>query len=410
MSKSHGCFARDSAMDVASARGVSSHPPCIRTLCSESTLIMFVKRNLFFLGITVFFFSLNHVLRLWKTNLFITVILDSEILISRDKVCCFGRISNGMTSLSTSLHAAPKGKFMGEARRNDVQWSTRSLRCDPFKAHDKKSQRLSDSARGITVRSDLSGAATPESSCPQPEIKLSSRLRGICFCVVAAISAIFLIVLMIVGHPFVLLFDRYRRKFHHFIAKIWASISIYPFYKIEIKGLENLPSSDTPAVYVSNHQSFLDIYTLLSLGKCFKFISKTGIFVIPIIGWAMSMMGVVPLKRMDPRSQVDCLKRCMELLKKGASVFFFPEGTRSKDGRLGPFKKGAFTVAAKTGVPVVPITLMGTGQIMPTGSEGILNNGSVRVIIHKPIHGSKADVLCNEARNKIAESMNLLSN
>lgn len=111
---------------------------------------------------------------------------------------------------------------------------------------------------------------------------------------------------MIIGHPFVLLFDRYRRKFHHFIAKIWASISIYPFYKIDIEGWENMPSSDTAAVYVSNHQSFLDIYTLLSLGKSFKFISKTGIFVIPIIGWAMSMMGVVPLKRMDPRSQLVC--------------------------------------------------------------------------------------------------------
>lgn len=136
---------------------------------------------------------------------------------------------------------------------------------------------------------------------------MSSRLRGICFCLVAGVSAILLIVLMIIGHPFVLLFDRYRRKFHHFVAKLWASISIYPFYKTDIQGLENLPSSDTPCVYVSNHQSFLDIYTLLSLGQSYKFISKTGIFVIPVIGWAMSMMGVVPLKRMDPRSQVVCM-------------------------------------------------------------------------------------------------------
>ncbi|KAG2243851.1 hypothetical protein Bca52824_094318 [Brassica carinata] len=69
-----------------------------------------------------------------------------------------------------------------------------------------------------------------------------------------------------------------------------------------------------------------------------------------------------------------------------ASVFFFPEGTRSKDGLLDSFKKCAFTVAAKTGVLVVPIMLMGTGKIMPTGSEGILNHGNMRVIIHKPIH------------------------
>ncbi|KAF8097493.1 hypothetical protein N665_0286s0004 [Sinapis alba] len=351
-------------MDVASARGISSHPPYYsKPICSSQSSLIRIPIN---------------------------------------KGCCFGRVS----SLSTSLHTAPRG----ERRRTvGVQWCNRFIRCDPFKVHDKNSLRLREVARTMTVRSDLSGAATPESTYPEPEIKLSSRLRGICFCINAAVSAIVLIVLMIIGHPFVLLFDRYRRKFHHFIAKLWASISIYPFYKIDIQGLENLPSSDTPAVYVSNHQSFLDIYTLLSLGQSYKFISKTGIFVIPVIGWAMSMMGVVPLKRMDPRSQVDCLKRCMELVKKGASVFFFPEGTRSKDGRLGPFKKGAFTVAAKTGVPVVPITLMGTGKIMPTGSEGILNHGNVRVIIHKPIYGSRADVLCDEARNKIAESMNLFS-
>ncbi|EOA16893.1 hypothetical protein CARUB_v10005118mg [Capsella rubella] len=294
-------------MDVASARSISSHPPFYgNPICSSQS---------------------------------------SLIRISRDKVCCFGRISNGMVSFSTSPHAVPGGKSLGQARGKGVQWCTRSLRWGPYRFHDKKSHSSSELARTITVRSDLllSGAATPESSYPEPEIKLSSRLRGICFCVVAGISAIFLIVLMIVGHPFVLLFDRYRRKFHHFIAKIWASISVYPFYKINIEGLENLPSSDTAAVYVSNHQSFLDIYTLLSLGKSFKFISKTGIFVIPIIGWAMSMMGVVPLKRMDTRSQLDCLKRCMELLKKGASVFFFPEGTRSKDGRLGPFKVNAIS-------------------------------------------------------------------
>ncbi|KAJ4867847.1 hypothetical protein Rs2_50606 [Raphanus sativus] len=326
-------------MDVASARGIiSSHPPppyYSKPICSSQS---------------------------------------SLIRIPISKGCFFGRVSSLST---TSLHAAQRG----ETRRSvGVQCS---IRCNPFKVRDKKNSR-----RLLSVRSDLSGAAaTPESTTyPEPEIKLSSRLRGICFCLVAGVSAIVLIVLMIIGHPFVLLFDRYRRKFHHFIAKLWASISIYPFYKTEIQGLENLP-----------------------LGQSYKFISKTGIFVIPVIGWAMSMMGVVPLKRMDPRSQVDCLKRCMELVKKGASVFFFPEGTRSKDGRLGAFKKGAFTVAAKTGVPVVPITLMGTGKIMPTGSEGILNHGNVRVIIHKPIYGSKADVLCDEARNKIADSMNLLS-
>lgn len=217
--------------------------------------------------------------------------------------------------------------------------------------------------------------------------------------------AIPLFVSMIVAHPFVLMLDRHRRRFHHWIACVWAAASVVPFYRFQFEGLENLPVRDGAAVYVSNHQSFLDIYTLLMLGRCFKFISKTGIFVIPVVGWAMFLMGLIPLRRMDSRSQLDCLKRCIDLVRKGASVFFFPEGTRSKDGKLGMFKKGAFTVAVKTGVPIVPITLLGTGQLMPSGMESILNSGSVKVVVHKPIEGTDADLLCKQSRNVIAETL-----
>lgn len=189
------------------------------------------------------------------------------------------------------------------------------------------------------------------------------------------------------------------------IARIWATWTISPFYRFEFVGLQNLPPGDVPAVYVSNHQSFLDIYTLLTLGRSFKFISKTSVFVIPIIGWAMFLMGLIPLRRMDSRSQLECLKRCIDCVRNGASVFFFPEGTRSKDGKLGAFKKGAFTVAVKTEAPVVPITLLGARNLMPAGMEGILNSGSVKVVIHKPLKGKDADVLCNESRSVIADTL-----
>ncbi|KAL2454644.1 1-acyl-sn-glycerol-3-phosphate acyltransferase 1 [Abeliophyllum distichum] len=253
------------------------------------------------------------------------------------------------------------------------------------------------------VRSELAGAGAY--SYPLSEIQLGSKIRGICFYAVTAFTAIFLFVLMLIEHPLVLLFDRYRRKAHYLVAKIWATLTVAPFMKIEFEGLENLPPPNTPAVYVSNHQSFLDIYTLLTLGRSFKFISKTAIFLFPIIGWAMFLMGVIPLKRMDSRSQLDCLKQCIALVKKGASVFFFPEGTRSKDGKLGPFKKGAFSVAVKTGVPVVPITLIGTGKIMPAGMEGQLNLGSVKVVVHQPIEGDSPDALSTQARDIIADSL-----
>ncbi|XP_057487765.1 1-acyl-sn-glycerol-3-phosphate acyltransferase LPAT1, chloroplastic-like isoform X2 [Actinidia eriantha] len=234
--------------------------------------------------------------------------------------------------------------------------------------HDNKCHNRNKLSQYIVVRSELTGTGTLDAAYPLPAPGLGSKVRGICFYAVTAAVAIFLFVLMLV----------------------------------EVEGLENLPAPNTPAVYVSNHQSFLDIYTLLTLGRSFKFISKTSIFIFPVVGWAMFLMGLIPLRRMDSRSQLDCLKRCMDLVKKGASVFFFPEGTRSKDGKLGAFKEGAFSIAANTKVPVVPITIIGIGKIMPSGREGILNPGSVRIVIHKPIEGNNADMLCNEARNVIA--------
>ncbi|GFS31440.1 phospholipid/glycerol acyltransferase family protein [Actinidia rufa] len=235
--------------------------------------------------------------------------------------------------------------------------------------HDNKCHNRNKLSQYIVVRSELAGTGTLDAAYPLPAPGLGSKVRGICFYAVTAAVAIFLFVLMLVVHPFVLLFDRYRRKVHHLIAKIWALATVTPFLKVEVEGLENLPAPNTPAVYVSNHQSFLDIYTLLTLGRSFKFISKTSIFIFPVVGWAMFLMGLIPLRRMDSRSQL----------------------------------KGAFSIAAKTKVPVVPITIIGTGKIMPSGREGILNPGSVRIVIHKPIEGNNADMLCNEARNVIAD-------
>lgn len=271
--------------------------------------------------------------------------------------------------------------------------------------YNSKLHNCNKFSRYIVARSELAGTGIPDAADSLSENKPSSKVRGVCFYAATAIAAIILIGFMMVMHPFVLLFDRYRRKAQHFIAKLWATATIAPLIKIEFEGLENLPSQDTPAVYVSNHQSFLDIYTLLTLGRSFKFISKTGIFLYPIIGWAMSMMGLIPLKRMDSRSQLECLKRCMDLIRNGASVFFFPEGTRSKDGKLGDFKKGAFSVAAKTEVPVIPMTLIGTGKIMPVGMEGIVNSGSVKVVIHKPVEGSDPEILRQVARNTILDTL-----
>jgi 1-acyl-sn-glycerol-3-phosphate acyltransferase len=204
--------------------------------------------------------------------------------------------------------------------------------------------------------------------------------------------------------PFPLPLTPSSRRAQHFVNTLWAKVSTGIFYPVTLVGAANLPPAGAPAVYVANHQSFLDIYTLFWLGRPFKFISKTSNFLIPVVGWSMFLTGHVGLNRTDRRSQLKCLADCIALLGAGAPVLFFPEGTRSRDGALGEFKKGAFSVAVKAGVPVVPVTLIGTGALMPNGAEGRLySGGGVTVVVHPPIPPSTdAAAMMAAAREAIA--------
>lgn len=248
------------------------------------------------------------------------------------------------------------------------------------------------------------GAATAAPA--QPNVALAN-LRAILFFAWSFVLSLPLFVTMMVMAPFVLTLDKYRRLAQHFVNNIWACVSTSVFYPVKVEGREHLPPSHKPVVYVANHQSFLDIYSLFHLQRPFKFISKTSNFLIPIIGWSMFLTGHVMINRVDRRSQLKCLQQCRDLLAQGAPVLFFPEGTRSKDCKMAGFKKGAFSVACKAGVDVVPITLLGTGSLMPSGKEMQLRPGAVRIVVHAPIptQGRSADAVCDEARNAIATAL-----
>ncbi|KAL4853990.1 1-acyl-sn-glycerol-3-phosphate acyltransferase [Chlorella vulgaris] len=266
------------------------------------------------------------------------------------------------------------------------------------------------------------GAAQPAGSWRGFAVAVAAT-RAVLFYTTTFLFASPLFVVMLAAYPYVLLFDKFRRRAEHAVNTVWAKLSTLLFYSVHIEGLDNLPPADQPAVYVSNHQSFLDIYTLFHLHRDFKFISKTTNFLIPIVGWSMFLTGHVMINRVDRRSQLDCLKQCGGLLKQGASVLFFPEGTRSKDGRMHAFKKGAFSVAAKAKVPVVPITLIGTGDLMPNAQEYLLFPGTVKVgilcllgfhhllihvlqiVIHPAVSAKDADSMSAEAFAAIASSL-----
>jgi len=149
----------------------------------------------------------------------------------------------------------------------------------------------------------------------------------------------------------------------HGIARLWArSIIAAAFvWRLKISGRENIHSGER-YVIVGNHQSLSDILVVLAaLPVHFKFMAKAELFRIPFLGWHMTLARYIPLDRGKKESTRNAVKRSRELIRMGASLLLFPEGTRSMDGKMLPFKSGAFKIAAEEGISVLPVAIDGTG-------------------------------------------------
>jgi len=211
--------------------------------------------------------------------------------------------------------------------------------------------------------------------------------------------AVLMCLTMVLSFPFVKLLDPVKRVWTDKCNMLWARVTALPFFAVRVVNPEHLPLvGDSRAyVYISNHQSFMDILSMYFLGRSFKWVSKASIKKIPIIGWAMTLTGHVFLQREDTRSQIKTIRECVYKLKNGASMFLFPEGTRSKTGRLGEFEKGAFSIAKMAHVGIVPITVMGTGDVMPPGREfRIFRSPGVNVVVHPIISAEEVQSFPHE--------------
>jgi 1-acyl-sn-glycerol-3-phosphate acyltransferase len=130
---------------------------------------------------------------------------------------------------------------------------------------------------------------------------------------------------------------------------------------------------------------------------------------IPLVGWAMGFAKHIAIRRTDRASQLKTLKDAIDTLEKGNSLVAFPEGTRSKDGRLAQFKKGPFTMASRAGRRVVPISIVGTQLFQPPGAfvPFAIPRG-VRIVIHPPIDpplAKQEDVACKAARDAVESAL-----
>ena len=152
----------------------------------------------------------------------------------------------------------------------------------------------------------------------------------------------------------------------HLVARFWANTILFVSgIKVRIEGLEHL-LLDRPVIYMVNHQSNFDIPVLLGrLPVQFRWLAKAELFRIPILGRGMSGSGYISIDRSNRKSAMQSLTRAAETIRNGTSVLIFPEGTRSVDGNLLPFKKGGFVLTVDAGVTVIPMIICGTWPIMP---------------------------------------------
>ncbi|MFM2485740.1 lysophospholipid acyltransferase family protein [Celerinatantimonas yamalensis] len=160
-----------------------------------------------------------------------------------------------------------------------------------------------------------------------------------------------------------------RLIYLHYFTSLWAKmlISVPPCWQSKIIHPERFPT-DKPYIIVSNHQSGVDILLAFGLFKPFKWLSKIEIFRLPFIGWNMRLNQYIALNRGDRKSVAKMSAQVRHHLTQGSSVYIFPEGSRSKDGKVRSFKNGAFKLAKECGVGIIPIALHGTAQALPKNS------------------------------------------
>lgn len=192
----------------------------------------------------------------------------------------------------------------------------------------------------------------------------------------------------------------------HRVAKAWGrSILRVSGVRVLVRGMEQIDPARA-FIFMSNHQSNFDIPVLLGhLPVPFRWLAKAELFKIPIFGRAMRGAGYIPIDRTDRPAAIESLRQAGGAVRRGVSVMIFPEGTRSLDGTLKPFKKGGFVMAIEAGVPIVPVALRGTFDIMPK-NRLMIRPRDVTMAIGEPIattgysiHSKEA--LMDEVRNAL---------
>ncbi len=191
------------------------------------------------------------------------------------------------------------------------------------------------------------------------------------------------------------------------LARLWSRLTLKTLGVRFVAHYDEGVDPHRPCVYVANHQSQLDIPALvLAMPVDFRMVAKRELFYIPIFGWALWLAGFIFIDRRDRERAIRSLDKAARRIQSGTSIVVFVEGTRSPDGRLLPFKKGAFVLALQAHVPIVPVSIRGGHALMPKGSLKA-RPGTIEVVFGAPIPTSAytmetRDTLIEAVRQRIS--------
>ena len=197
-------------------------------------------------------------------------------------------------------------------------------------------------------------------------------------------------VLMVVWFPLLLVIRLMDRDPARYQTGRWfrrlgvAMTKVNPFLQLDISGY-TVQNPRNPYVVVSNHQSLADIPLISHLPWEMKWVGKESIFKMPFAGWMMRLAGDIPVDRADARSGARALIHAASILERKCSVMFFPEGTRSPDARVGKFNDGAFHLAIRAGVPILPLVVEGSHGCLPKRSWRFQDMHRVTLLVLPPV-------------------------
>lgn len=179
---------------------------------------------------------------------------------------------------------------------------------------------------------------------------------------------------------------------------IWLN----PLWRINMVGKENIRKNQ-PYVIVSNHQSALDILVLYRLFTHFKWVAKKELFRVPVVGWNLWLNRYITVDRKNPKDALRMIQQGLAHLRMGSSVLLFAEGTRTLDGKVKRFKEGAFLLAKKANVPILPVVIDGTLEALPKNGFTISGKHSFKIHILPEI---STDILTQMEPAELAKFVN----